>query len=909
MATAEKLEQIYTDAPQNYPNIVLGSFQLVFWLYFHPTAWRHHIRRIDPTLQPNFTLTELTVHQWRNRSLQRLLIMCYGILPIIASVLTGLISVAFGATPTYIVSGMVVSFMVGAMAGLVSSVTIGTAVSAASVIAIGLGSGLVTAGLAQRIEELLGQGGDVAPPEAMMFSLGFGLLIGLAGGLVGRVSGSLVHHKEFSQIRQIIAVSIGIILTGIMLVGGGYLIKWQVWPSLICALVGLILVGVVGWWRGIRIGFAVGILVMLALRLAFAINNEIVAYIILYYALILPTFIMVQNLAGPWSGVTAGALGCGTGWLIRAGVDYNIDVGSLVLPHLSSLVAGLSFPIWGPIVLYPIFLGWNFLLYRRDVRSKGQGVSSLRWHSAFWDEHQPLHMVGLDDHMLLVMDRNPYEGWAAMNYLATNRQRWAAQATQIELDARGLEACADVEAISLAHTYLAAGELSGPASALLRSFSRISQDVGVALEQASAYNQRLALSTIEDRLDGLLRELIRSSEPYALRFRSIAARWRQIIAAHVRQLTATVESRQEIDSPYVIGIPLTERQEIFVGRTNISTRIEKLLLDRRRPPLLLYGQRRMGKTSLLNNLSRLLPTTIVPLFVDLQGPASQANDYAGFFYNIARGMSNSAQSQRDLIFPPLSRQQLQVDPFTYFDEWLDEVEVALGDHTALVTLDEFEALENAIDRGRLDGRDLLSMLRHLIQHRPKFKVLLTSSQTQDEFQRWASYLINVQVVHISYLTEQEAIHLIERPVNDFPLRYEEDACRRVFSLTRGHPFLVQLLCDEIVALKNEQDPSVRRLARLDDVEQVVVEALDRGSFFFADIERNQIDKDGLTILRFMATLGENALVERGRLAEQVCCENLDRSLRLLTRRELIEPVNGGYRFQVELIRRWFAVVS
>ena len=33
---------------------------------------------------------------------------------------------------------------------------------------------------------------------------------------------------------------------------------------------------------------------------------------------------------------------------------------------------------------------------------------------------------------------------------------------------------------------------------------------------------------------------------------------------------------------------------------------------------------------------------------------------------------------------------------------------------------------------------------------------------------------------------------------------------------------------------------------------------------------------------------------------------LNRSLNLLTRRELIEPADGGYRFQVELIRRWFA---
>jgi hypothetical protein len=33
---------------------------------------------------------------------------------------------------------------------------------------------------------------------------------------------------------------------------------------------------------------------------------------------------------------------------------------------------------------------------------------------------------------------------------------------------------------------------------------------------------------------------------------------------------------------------------------------------------------------------------------------------------------------------------------------------------------------------------------------------------------------------------------------------------------------------------------------------------------------------------------------------------LDRTLDLLTQRELIEPADGGYRFQVELIRRWFA---
>jgi hypothetical protein len=428
------------------------------------------------------------------------------------------------------------------------------------------------------------------------------------------------------------------------------------------------------------------------------------------------------------------------------------------------------------------------------------------------------------------------------------------------------------------------------------------------LRQESAYNRRLALSGVEDRLDGLLRELIRSGEDYVVRFRPIANKWRQIIAEHMRELTGAVEARQEIDNPYVIGVPLTEMQEIFVGRTDVSARIEQLLLDRRRPPLLLYGQRRMGKTSLLTNLGRLLPSTIVPLFVDLQGPATRANDHAGFLYNIVRGMARSAERQRGLTLPSLTREILVDDPFTRFDEWLDQVEQVLGQSTALIALDEFEALDGALAEGRFDETAVMGMMRHLIQHRPRFKLLLAGSHTLDELQRWSSYLINVQVVHIGYLAENETRQLVEQPVKDFALRYEPDACQRVLDLTRGHPALVQLLCAEIVALKNEQPPTVRRLACLDDVEAAVPEALSHGSFFFADIERNQVNAVELALLRFLAAQGERVAVNQTDLLAGPFSDKdaLAHALDLLIRRELIERTDGGYQFQVELIRRWFA---
>jgi hypothetical protein len=587
------------------------------------------------------------------------------------------------------------------------------------------------------------------------------------------------------------------------------------------------------------------------------------------------------------------------------------------LPALLALIPGLTFHYWRPALFYPFELIANFVLFRLDERrvpstslhlASAQGAGRpglLRWHSAFWDEHQRLPLVGLDEHVVLVAERDQAEGRAALAYLFNHRQRWAAQAAQIELDARNLARCAEAEAIRAAHRALGAGDLQGPASALLRSFSRLSQDVDAALNQESAYNQRLALSAVEDRLDGLLRELTRSSDRYTLRFRPIAEQWRQVVAGRIRSLAEAVEARQEIDSPYVIGVPLTEQQEIFVGRTDISARIEQLLLDRRRPPLLLYGQRRMGKTSLLNNLGRMLPSTIVPLFVDLQGPASRAADHAGFLYNLARGMADSAQRQRGLSLPALSREALAGDPFTRFDEWLDDVERALSDGTALLTLDEFEVLDDAFNEGRFSEKDVLGTLRHLIQHRPRFKVLLAGSHTLDEVQRWAGYLINVQVVQIGYLSEPEARQLIERPVKDFALRYEPDASRRVLALTRGHPFLTQLLCAEIVALKNEQAAAVRRLARLDDVEAAVPGALTSGQFFFADIAHNQVDADGLALLRQMAAQGEGAVISRDALSP-FAPDGLDPALAQLARRDLIEPAGGGWRFQVELIRRWFS---
>ena len=634
-------------------------------------------------------------------------------------------------------------------------------------------------------------------------------------------------------------------------------------------------------------------------------GNGIVAIAALMTSLFAVPYVLAERIAGSEAGTVAGVLGA------AGGLFFFFTGGASAVPmlwfSLAGILLGFTLAWWRPVLFYPLVSIWNVVLMRLDERRlvETKRPSLLRWHSAFWDEFQRLPLVNLDAHLMQVLLHRPDEGKTALAYLSSSRQRWAAQSAQIELDAQRLEQCDDVTAVSRVHHHLSAGNLDGPASALLRSFSRTSQDVEAALNQESAYNQRLALNAIEDRLNNLLRELTRSTEPYTNRFHPIVESWRQIVSSQSKALADEAELRQEIDSPYIIGVPLTEQQEIFIGRTDVSSRIEQLLLDRRQPPLLLYGQRRVGKTSLLNNLGRLLPSTIVPMFVDLQGPASRAKDEAGFLYNMARSMSRSTRRQRQIELPPLTRETLFDDPFTRFEEWLDEVEQLLQPNMALLMLDEFEALEQMLDKGRFDEAVILGMLRHLIQHRTRFKVLLSGSHTLDEFERWASYLINVQVIHIGYLQKEEAVQLIESPVRGFALRYQPYARQRVMELTNGHPFLVQLLCAEVVALKNEQPPMQRRLATVEDVETAVTPALQHGSFFFADIEKNQVDMVALEVLRLIAKGGENTAVSRQTLVDFVpSLMSLEKALLALQHRELIEPVGDGYRFQVELIRRW-----
>jgi hypothetical protein len=875
----------YTHRPELQRNPLLGSLQLVGWLFFHPSAWRNHVGRIDSSLRPEFVLTELSRARAAIPEMRRLLAYGYGLLAVVVGLLFGVtlwVSIGLGvnhqttywhgSTPTPLepISSPLVIALIGLSVGSAGGVAL-RAAGGASVLALlsGVGVGTLALPATPSLSAALGLAAATA------FGVGSWVVADLARPRLDRSLGSSV--REFAGV--VAGLFIGIV-SGLI----GYGFFWAVWRVL--SSVGLpdvALSALAGVWLGLMTSLAI------AAGHAFG-----------------------DRLSNSWAGGVGGALGGGLAWGLSTLVVFpgygntsNLGVGVQFIVCLTILPFALTLTFWRALALYPLVQVWNIVLLGADTLQSTARPRLLPWHSAFWDEFQILRLVLLDRHLALLLDRNPQDASIAIEYLADSPQHWAIREARVESTLRRLGQCTNIEAVSHVHRAKAIAEFEGRVGAHIARFLQISRDIEAALQLHHAFNQRQALGSVEERLGFLLWELSRTKPPKAARMRAIGTRWRRVVADQVQALSESVEQRQEIDSPYIIGVPLTEEQEIFVGRTDTSARIEGLVLDRRRPPILLYGQRRMGKTSLLYNLSRLLPSTIVPLFVDLQGPATRASDHAGFLYNVARAMVTEAARRRGLTLPPLEREQLLADPFTRFDEWLDQVEGALGGGTALLALDEFEVLNKALSDGRFNADALLGMLRHVIQHRPRFKVLLAGSHTLEELQQWSSYLINVQVVHLGYLSEDEARQLVGRPVADFALSYEPEAIRRVLELTRCHPFLVQLLCAEIVSLKNEQDPALRRVARLVDVEDAAPAAMTSGSFFFADIERNQIDAAARSLLRGLAAEGEGGKLDHDALQRHVGDE-LDTTLDTLRKRELVEPVGTAYRFQVELVRRWFA---
>ncbi len=415
--------------------------------------------------------------------------------------------------------------------------------------------------------------------------------------------------------------------------------------------------------------------------------------------------------------------------------------------------------------------------------------------------------------------------------------------------------------------------------------------------------------------------------------------YRQLIENQVT-FHAQTRSLFHIDNPYVVGKPLTAASEaLYVGREDVFAWIEENLLGKTQPnALILYGQRRMGKTSTLYQLVggnrgqtiREYPGhPIYPVFVDLQGMASC--NTIEFFEKLSQIIARHLH-RRGLKINPLVSASMNGQKFYAFDKFLDEVENVLPPNGLLVLImDELEQLQVSVESGLLVP-EIFPYMRSLMQHRARLTFILAG--TNQLVEDYWSIIFHVGISReIVSLTRDETEMLIREPVQPM-LSYDDLAIDQIWLTTQGHPYFTQLICHRLVSNVNLESQRGKTIT-LNDVRLTINNTLEEDDSHLLHLWNESSRNEQFVLAALAGTLdrGEENVsrveifsrLRDAAILEEDIQEALKRlELRRLVSRKPVErqiqtrlPRPGGwqptlvskdyaYTISFDLLRRWVA---
>jgi len=270
--------------------------------------------------------------------------------------------------------------------------------------------------------------------------------------------------------------------------------------------------------------------------------------------------------------------------------------------------------------------------------------------------------------------------------------------------------------------------------------------------------------------------------------------------------------RQRRFNPYVAGSPVLE-DDMFFGRRDLVDRILQTIHNN---SLLIYGERRIGKTSIQHQVKKRLCELddpvyeFHPVYVDLQGTPETL-----FFQTIAEDVFLELASELD----GLQMTKDESGEYSYRD-FVGDVRAVLktldkrtNKKVRLVLLiDEVDELNDYDPRINQKLRSLFmkSFAENLAAVVSGVEI---KKRWEKEGSPWYNFFEEIQV---EPLNPQDARDLIERPIQGM-FKLDSGTTDRIISLTGGKPYLIQKLCIALVTRLHEQQ---RRRITIADVEAV-----------------------------------------------------------------------------------------
>ena len=397
---------------------------------------------------------------------------------------------------------------------------------------------------------------------------------------------------------------------------------------------------------------------------------------------------------------------------------------------------------------------------------------------------------------------------------------------------------------------------------------------------------------------------------------------------------------ETIKNPYaryaeggVVGDP-----NMFFGRGELIRNIAQAIQESRMQSkcVMVFGQKRSGKTSVLHHLKMSLEKDKELLVLDLEniGAIQDEKSSVPLLYQILKGIltkleyaiedrTNDGFSSLNLSIPddlefyqhPAPLQCFQ-DTFTRLKRQVSTQE-DWRDVRVVLLIDEFQYIYDRIVVGEISS-SFMQNWKALLQAN-YFNAVLVGQDVMPKFKlRFPNEFGTTQDERVTYLKPDDARKLIDEPIRisgrQDESRYREQSIERILDLTAGSPFYIQIICNRLVEYMNVKYAELITEA---DVEQVKNELISGVNALGPDKFDNLInsgdtsadavsDEDTLKILKAIADNSGTGPCHRDRIV----CEtgsSVDTILDDLEKRDVIERREQSYQIQVGLFKEWLIV--
>lgn len=272
--------------------------------------------------------------------------------------------------------------------------------------------------------------------------------------------------------------------------------------------------------------------------------------------------------------------------------------------------------------------------------------------------------------------------------------------------------------------------------------------------------------------------------------------------------------RERKFNPFIAGGPIFDAK-LFYGREPL---IQKILQTVHNNSLLLYGERRIGKTSLLHQVQRRLEALddpvyeFHPIYIDLQGTPEEK-----FFATLADQMFEALQpaigpADRE---PALARASYgQHDLVRELHGLLKQLKERSPKQVKLVLLiDEVDELNDYDPR-------VSQSLRSLFMKRfaENLAAVVAGVRIRKEWEKESSPWYNFfEEIEVGAISADQAQRLVLEPLRG-TFRFEPGVAERIVAVSGGKPFQIQRRCLALVQRLHEEGRRTITLADVDALE-------------------------------------------------------------------------------------------